>query len=173
MSDPTYEPENNLDSLEYDDELNSQNDPTTLASPTKPDLSAVTAQNVHNITDVYELAAAIGNSMESLISEFGQEKMQNLTKEIVRCLECFEKTVNVLTKETENSLEHQYNLEKSKHEVSQIKARHETEVKTLDNTIDQLQATIDTLQISNDALLDNFDLSELNNNNNTSNTQQS
>jgi Sec-independent protein translocase protein TatA len=114
-----------------------------------------------NITDVYELAAAIGNTMEPLLSEFGQEKMEKLTKEIVRCLESFEKTVNILTKETENSLEYQYKLEKSKHELIQNKQRHEKEVGNLDNTIDQLQMTIDSLQVSHDMLVDNFDWDEI------------
>jgi len=162
------EAENNLDSLEYDDDINSLSTSNAnlnhvgVESPTKPTTyDHNTPTTIHSITDVYEIAAAIGNTMEGLISEFGQEKMQNLTKEIVRCLENFEKTVNSLTKETENSLEYQYNLEKSKHEVSQLKSRHEGEIKNLDNTIDQLQATIETLQISNDALLENFDWDDM------------
>lgn len=122
-------------------------------------------QNMHlnstNVTDVYELAAAIGNSMEPLLAEFGQEKMEKLTKEIVRTLESFEKTVNLLTKETENSLEYQYKLEKSKHELSLNKKSHEKEVLNLDRTIDQLTQTIESLQVSHDTLVDNFDWDDI------------
>ena len=74
------------DPLEYDDILPNQ---------------SVAAKNA--IPDVYEVAAAIGACMEPILDEFGHDKLEPLTKEVVQCLELFEKTVNILTKETEKS----------------------------------------------------------------------
>lgn len=128
------------DPLEYDDILPNQ---------------SVAAKNA--IPDVYEVAAAIGACMEPILDEFGHDKLEPLTKEVVQCLELFEKTVNILTKETEKSLEFQYSLEKSQHECNQLKTTHESEVERLDDTIFQLQTTIDSLQQSNDTLVENWD----------------
>jgi len=128
------------DPLEYDNILPNQ---------------AVAGKN--SIPDVYEVAAAIGACMEPILDEFGHDKLEPLTKEVVQCLELFEKTVNILTKETEKSLEFQYSLEKSQHECNQLKTSHETEVERLDDTIFQLQTTIDSLQQSNDTLVENWD----------------
>lgn len=130
------------ENLEYDDMLSTAN--------------IKTAQQA-GIPDVYEIAAAIGSAMEPILEEFGQSKLESLTKEVVRCLETFEKTVSLLTKETEKSLEYQYALEKSNHDIEVQKKKHQKDMDRNDDTILQLQATIDTLQMSHDTLVENWE----------------
>jgi len=130
------------ENLEYDDMLSTAN--------------VRTAQQA-GIPDVYEIAAAIGSAMEPILEEFGQQKLESLTKEVVRCLETFEKTVTLLTKETEKSLEYQYALEKSNHDIETQKKKHQKDMDRNDDMILQLQATIDTLQMSHDTLVENWE----------------
>jgi len=130
------------ENLEYDDMLSTANIKTVQPA---------------GIPDVYEIAAAIGTAMEPILEEFGQSKLEPLTKEVVRCLETFEKTVSLLTKETEKSLEYQYALEKSNHDIEVQNKKHQREMDRNDDTILQLQATIDTLQMSHDTLVENWE----------------
>ena len=72
-------------------------------------------------------------------------------------METFEKTVTLLTKETEKSLEYQYALEKSNHDIETQKKKHQKDMDRNDDMILQLQATIDTLQMSHDTLVENWE----------------
>lgn len=173
MTTPTNKRYSSYESNNSQIQISEQNNTSTPKSSRQPTNSSIEI-NLHgtdisriehfekdhfdiSIDDVYSTAATIGDTLEPLIEKYGQEIMENATLQVVKCLETLEKTVNAFNLETRKSFELGYKLDTSLQEISNLKQTHNKETAKLDDTIYQLQTTIESLQLSNETLIENWD----------------